>query len=190
MGTRWTQVEMRKVAAEERAGLGLSRFAPLNPYLLAEEHGIRVYPIDELADCPQADIAVRYFTCLRSPVWSAAIIPVGTSRLIENTAHSEVRRRASLAHELGHHLLEHEFTELLMGEDGCRRFDLAKEKEAKFISAQLLIPDDAAKRAAFDGKTNGEVAAAYGVSEQFAQMCMAGPRVMAQRALAKQTRAR
>ncbi|WP_410611107.1 ImmA/IrrE family metallo-endopeptidase [Amycolatopsis sp. lyj-109] len=181
---------MRKVAAEERAGLGLSRFAPLNPYLLAEEHGIRVYPIDELADCPQADIAVRYFTCLRSPVWSAAIIPVGTSRLIENTAHSEVRRRASLAHELGHHLLEHEFTELLMGEDGCRRFDLAKEKEAKFISAQLLIPDDAAKRAAFDGKTNGEVAAAYGVSEQFAQMCMAGPRVMAQRALAKQTRAR
>jgi len=191
MRARWTQAGMRTVAAEERRGLGLSRFAALDPYLLAEEHGIPVYPLEALADGPRAEAAVRHFTSERSTVWSAAIIPVGSSRIIiENTAHSEARRRASLAHELAHHLLEHEFAELLLTEDGCRRFDAGMEKEAKFISAQLLIPDEAAKRAAFDGKTNAEVAAAYGVSEQFAQMCMAGPRVMAQRALAKQARAR
>ncbi|WP_410630980.1 ImmA/IrrE family metallo-endopeptidase [Amycolatopsis sp. cmx-4-83] len=182
---------MRKVAAEERAGLGLSRHAPLDPYLLAEEHGIRVYPIDELGDCPRADVAVRYFTSVRSTMWSAAIIPVGTCRIIiENTAHSEARRRASLAHELAHHLLEHEFAELLMGEDGCRRFDLAKEKEAKYLSGQLLVPDDAATRAAFDDKDNAQVAAFYGVSEQFAQMRMSGARVMARHARAKQARFR
>lgn len=191
MGTRWTQAEMRKVAAEERAGLGLSRLAPLDPYLLAEEHGIRVYPIDELSDCAAANAAIRHYTSARSKIWSAAIIPVGSSRIIiENTAHSEARRRASLAHELAHHLLEHEFAELLLGEDGCRHFDPAKEKEAKYLSGQLLIPDDAAKRAAFDNMTNAQVAEAYGVSEQFAQMRMSGVRVMAQHALAKQARSR
>src|SRR4051812_22844710 len=133
MGTRWTQVEMRKVAAEERAGLGLSRLAPLDPYQLAEEHGIRVYPFEVLADGPRADASVEHFTSVRPAVWSAALIPVGSGRfIIENTAHSEARRRANLAHELSHHLLEHEFTELLLTEDGCRRFDPTKENEAKF----------------------------------------------------------
>ncbi len=79
---------------------------------------------------------------------------------------------------------------MLLTDDGCRRFDPARENEAKFISGQVLIPDAAAKRAAFDGKENHQVAAAYGVSEQFAQMRMSGARVLAQRALAKQARSR
>ena len=182
---------MRAVAEEERAGLGLSLLEPLDPYRLADEHGIPVYPLEELADGPRARAAIQHFTSVRSTVWSAALIPVGSSRLIiENTAHSVPRRRASLAHELGHHLLEHEFAEMLLTEDGCRRFDPARENEAKFLSGQLLIPDAAAKRAAFDGKSNAQIATAYGVSEQFAQMRMSGTRVMAQRALAKQARAR
>ncbi len=77
-----------------------------------------------------------------------------------------------------------------MGEDGCRRFDVVKEKEAKYLSGQLLISDDAAKRAAFDDRTNAEVAATYGVSEQLAQMRMSGAHVMARQALAKQARFR
>lgn len=182
---------MRTVAEEERAVLGLSPLQPLDPYRLAEEHGIPVYPLDELADSPKARAAVEHFTSVRSKVWSAALIPLGSSRLIiENTAHEVPRRRASLAHEMGHHLLEHEFAEMLLTEDGCRSFDRAREKEADYLSAQLLIPDAAAKRAAFAQKNNAQVAAAYGVSEQFAQMRMSGARVMAQRALAKQARAR
>lgn len=191
MGTRWTQAAMQAVAVEERSGLGLSPLDPLDPYRLADEHGIPVYPLDELADGPGSQAAVRHFASVRSRVWSAALIPVGSARLIiENTAHHMNRRRASLAHELGHHLLEHEFTEMLLTEDGCRRFDPAREKEATFLAGVLLLPDAAAKRAAFDGKTNDQIAAAYGVSEQFAQMRMSGARVMAQRALAKQARVR
>ncbi|MER6667413.1 ImmA/IrrE family metallo-endopeptidase [Amycolatopsis japonica] len=182
---------MRAVAAEERAGIGLAPLQALDPYRLAEEHGIPVYPLDELGDGPKAHAAIRHFTSARSKVWSAALVPVGNSRLIvENTAHSATRRRASLAHELGHHLLEHEFAGMLLTDDGCRRFDPARENEAKFIAGQLLIPDAAAKRAAFDGKENHQVADAYGVSEQFAQMRMSGARVLAQRALAKQARTR
>ncbi|MGW4589767.1 ImmA/IrrE family metallo-endopeptidase [Amycolatopsis thermoflava] len=74
--------------------------------------------------------------------------------VIENTAHPVTRRRASLAHELSHHLLEHEFAEMLLTEDGCRRFDKAMEKQATFLARQLLLPDAAARRAAFGGKNN------------------------------------
>ncbi|WP_222853692.1 ImmA/IrrE family metallo-endopeptidase [Fodinicola acaciae] len=182
---------MRIVAEEERAGLELCVLEPLDPYRLADEHGIPVYPLEELEDGPRAQAAIHHFTSVRSTMWSAALIPMGSSRLIiENTAHPVTRRRASLAHEMGHHLLEHEFAEMLLTEDGCRRFDQARENEAKFLSGQLLISDAAARRAAFDGKNNAQVAATYGVSEQFAQMRMSGARVMAQRALAKQARPR
>jgi Zn-dependent peptidase ImmA (M78 family) len=97
-----------------------------------------------------------------------------------------VRRRSSIAHELGHHLLEHEFAELLLTDDGCRRFGPAKEKQATYLSGELLIPEVAAKRAAFACRTNDEVAAFFGVNTQFAQIQMKGPRVIAQRALRKQ----
>jgi Zn-dependent peptidase ImmA (M78 family) len=37
-------------------------------------------------------------------------MPLGTGRMIiEHDGHDEVRRRASIAHELGHHMLEHPF---------------------------------------------------------------------------------
>jgi hypothetical protein len=184
----WTQAAMREIARQERAALGLTPSRPLNPYDLAAEHGIEVYPIEELAGGP-CSASVLHFTRVRRNAWSAALIPIGSARIIvENTAHPPSRRRSSIAHELGHHLLEHDFDDVLLTEDGCRRFDADKERQARFLSGELLIPLPAAIRAAFDGRTNQEVARAFGVSAQFAQMCMAGPRVVARRALAKQSR--
>ncbi|TQM84506.1 uncharacterized protein DUF955 [Saccharothrix saharensis] len=178
---------MREVAQEERTALDVPSNGPLDPYRLAAEHGIPVYPINELTDAGCSEAAIRHFTEISPSVWSAALLPVGRRRIIvENPAHTLARRRASIAHELGHHLLEHVFDELLITDDGCRRFDPTQEKEAKFISAELLIPGKAALRAAFAEKTNAQVAGEFGVSEQFAQMCMAGPRIVARRALAKQ----
>ena len=189
MAIRWTQAAMREVAQEERAGIGLSPFQTLDPYKLASEHGIAVYPIDELTDDMCSEESVRHFTENRQKAWSAALVPIGPSRIIiENTAHLVVRRRSSIAHELGHHLLEHSFDEVLLTDDGCRRFDRETEKQADFISGELLIPQQAAKKAAFNEWTNEQVAAAFNVSEQFAQWQMSGPRVLAQRALAKQAR--
>jgi Zn-dependent peptidase ImmA (M78 family) len=125
----------------------------------------------------------------RPKAWSAALVPIGSIRIIlENTGHAPVRRRSSLAHELSHHFLEHEFDEVLLTDDGCRRFDKKKEKEANFLAGELLIPYQAALKAAFADKTNDEIAAIYGVSNQFAQMCMKGARVHARHAQAKQAR--
>jgi len=189
MTQRWTQALMKDVAAEERDGLGLGPLDPLDPYALAREHGIPVYPINELPDGTCSPEAVSHFTINRPGVWSAALVPAGSGRFIlENTAHARCRRCSSLAHELSHHFLEHPFDSILLtDEHGCQ-FDKAKEKEASFLAAELLVPYQAALKAAFAEKTNEEIAAAYGISTQFAQMRMAGARKHAARALAKQAR--
>ena len=189
MARRWTQDKMKEVAAEERNGLGLGPLDPLDPYALAREHGIPVYPIDELPDEHCSKDAVTHFTITRPKVWSAALVPAGSARLIlENTGHSLVRRCSSVAHEISHHLLEHEFGDILLTDDGCRKINSKNENDANFLAGELLIPYQAALKAAFAGKPNEEIAATYGVSPQFAQMRMKGARVHAQRALAKQAR--
>jgi hypothetical protein len=187
MGCRWTQAKMREVADEERAELGLTWRQPLDPYRLAEVHGIPVYPIDALPDCDGAERAVRHFTTERAGTWSAALVPFGRRRLIiENTSHALVRRRSSIGHELGHFLLEHVFDEVLLTENGCRRFDSEKEKQATFLSGELLVPWKGAVQAALDDMTNAHVGQLYGVSEQFAQMRMSGARKAANYIRAKQ----
>lgn len=177
---------MREVAQEERAALGLRTNAPFDPYALAEEHGIDVYTLGSLVEFGIDDEVLNHFTTVDSSAWSAALVPLGTARIIiENESHAVARRRSNIAHELGHHLLEHPFDNVIFGEDHKRQFNEEQEKQATFMAGELLIPLAAAERMAFDGWDNARVAAAYGVSEQFAQMQMKGQRVRAQRAANK-----
>lgn len=135
MSPKWTQKEMARVAAEERSALGLDLMDPLDPYLLAEAWGLPVYAISELTahDCPSETI--EYFLTTNSRKWSAALIPVGSGRLIiENDSHSTVRRRSSVAHEMSHHLLEHVFPEGVLGSDHDKLYSKTVEKQALFTS--------------------------------------------------------
>ncbi|MFC8006551.1 ImmA/IrrE family metallo-endopeptidase [Streptomyces olivaceus] len=183
---RWTQALMREVAQEERAGLGLGPTDPLDPYALADEHGIAVYTLEGLQAFEMDAAALHHFTVSSSSAWSAALVPLGTARVIvENESHIPVRRRSNIAHELGHFLLEHSFDGVILGEDHKRQFNPEQEKQAKFMAGELLVPLAAAQRMAYDGWGNARVAAAYMVSEQFAQMQMKGQRVRAQRAAQK-----
>jgi len=82
---------------EERANLGLTVFEPIDLHRLAEEYGIPIYCLADLAD-EQARAAVAYFSQDGSQRWSAALIPIGSARLIiENDTHAPVRRRPALA---------------------------------------------------------------------------------------------
>lgn len=180
---------MREVAIEEREGLGLEPGDRFDPYALAEEHGIGVYTLTDLREWDLSDDAFTHFHTDTRGTWSAALVPLGTARIIiDNDGHAEVRRRASIAHELGHHLLEHEFDSALTGGDHKRMFDPAKEKQATFVASELLIPDSEAYRAARARWSNATVAETFGVSPQYAQMRMAGARVVAQRVSAKYRR--
>jgi hypothetical protein len=183
---RWTHKMMREVAAEERAELGLGSFDPFDPYALCELHGISVYGFADLAQFDLSHGAIQHFTTVRSSAWSAALIPIGSARvIIENEKHAPVRRRSNIAHELGHHLLEHSFDQVLLGGDHQRQFNPTQEKQAAFLAGELLVPFAAVERMAFDGWNNESVALKYNVSKQFAQNQMKGQRVRAQRAAVK-----
>ena len=191
MNPKWTQKEMAKVAAEERGALGLNLMDPLDPYLLAEKWGIPVYPISVLADedCPNETI--EHFRTTSSKRWSAALVPLGRGRIIiENDSHQTVRRRSSVAHEMSHHLLEHVFPEGVLASDHDKLYSKAVEKQALFMSGELLAPNAACQKLAFRDADNAAVAARFNISTQMAQMQMKGPRSYAKHALAKQARAR
>ena len=176
---RWTQKLMREVAEEERSNLGLGQWDQLDPYALCEEHGIAIYPLSEIT----SHEAVEHFAASAKSPWSAALVPIGESRVIvENDRHAAVRRRSNVGHELGHFLLEHPFQTELFAESHERQFDAKLEKEATFLAGELLVPFRSVERMAFDGWSNARVAVKFGVSEQFAQMQMKGQRVRALRA--------
>lgn len=183
---RWTQKLMREVAGEERDALGLGPYDPLDPYALADEHGLPVYTLSDLREWDLSTEAHAHFHGLHGSNWSAALVPLGAARvIIDNDGHGAARRRASIAHEMGHHLLEHSFDSVILGDDHKRQFDKTQEDQAGFIAGELLVPLKAAQKAAYSKWDNAQVASAYGVSEQFAQMQMRGVRVMASRASAK-----
>ena len=79
-----------------------------------------------------------------------------------NTSHAYVRKRFTLAHEIGHHVLGHK--------DIQPEFDLEskdpREVEANYFAAELLIPFDWIKKdSRIIGATTKELAEKYKVSE-------------------------
>jgi hypothetical protein len=89
-------------------------------------------------------------------------------------------------------LLEHEFDRVLFA-DGSRRCrnpaSKEMEDEAAELSAELLLPQTAAQRAAVAGKSDEEVADIFDVSIELARWRMnaTGARLIAQRAARKRT---
>ncbi|MEU3273975.1 ImmA/IrrE family metallo-endopeptidase [Saccharomonospora sp. NPDC006951] len=160
----------RRLALDVRAELGVAVFAPLDPYALAELYGIDIYDLSA-PDLPPA--AVEHFTGPAADSFSAALLSVGTgSIIIENHTHDFVRRRSTIAHEMAHVLLEHDFGFLLTENQGCRSSASEAESEAAELSGELLVPRDAARTAAFRGWTDYSVARYFRVSESMARWRM------------------
>jgi hypothetical protein len=175
--------EAKRLAVEVRIEVGLDHREPFDPRGLAELYGIPIYPLDRLVEYGCSTEAVTHFTGLRAAVFSAALLPIGAGVIIENPIHAETRRSASIAHEMGHILLEHEFTETILTLDGCRFVPKDIEQEADRLGGELQIPFRAALEAARKGWSNEEVAQFYGVSSPFAAMRMnaSGARKIASR---------
>lgn len=167
------KAEAKRLALEVRAEVGIDPFGPFDPYVLAEEYGIPVYPLTGLARDDRAREAVAHYMGARSSVFSAALVPIGDKRLIlDNDRHAPVRRRNSVSHEMSHVVLEHEFGDVLLTGDGCRAHNKDQEAEADWLAGEMLIPYAAAERAARQDLTDEEVADAYKVSTKLAAMRM------------------
>jgi Zn-dependent peptidase ImmA (M78 family) len=164
---RGFKAEAKKIALEVRGELKVETFAPLDPYGLAALYGIEVY---DLSTPDLSSEAVAHFTSLRIEIFSAALIPLDTgSVIIENHAHEPVRRRSTMAHEMSHVILEHEFEVLLATDNGCRSSSSVIEFEAAELSGELLIPSDAARMVALRDWSDQQVATYFNVSEQMAR---------------------
>jgi hypothetical protein len=133
--------EAKRLVLETRAELGLGSNEPLNPRDLANLYGISIVPLHELSAYGCSSEALAHFAKERQVTFSAAIVPLGTARfIIENSAHAYTRRRVSIAHEMAHVILEHDFSTALLTLDGCRALDKEVEGEADRLGGELLIP--------------------------------------------------
>ncbi|MFF4985477.1 ImmA/IrrE family metallo-endopeptidase [Streptomyces sp. NPDC001046] len=189
---RGFKAEAKRLALEVRDELEVDAHAPLNPYELAALYGVAVFSLSDIAEGKsELASALAHFTSVRPDAFSAAVIPVGTGRVIlENCGHDPQRRVSTLAHEMAHVVLEHSFSTLLRTSGGeCRESDREQEAEAAELSGELLIPSDAALRLAYRNTPDERVAEHFGVSLKFAQwrMTATGARIRAMRAAARRT---
>ena len=181
------KAQLARDAIELRKDIGLDAHAMFDPYKLAEQWGIEVFQLSELA-C--SDAALKHLTFDRSSVFSGALVPVGTGFVIlENDSHDPFRRRSTAAHEMAHVVLGHPFSATLVDERGCRLSSGEHEAEAALLGAELLLTSEACKRLAFAEATDLQVAERYGVSIEIARWRMgaSGARTVAARSKAKRT---
>ena len=105
--------------------------------------------------------------------WSAVGCKTVSGYLvIYNPNRSPGRISNDCAHEMGHILLEHESSKLVIAQDGrfvMRSYDDKQEKEADWLAAALLLPRDALIHIRTSGLTLQEAAKMYMTSKRLIQ---------------------
>lgn len=166
---RGRKAQLARLAVEVRREIGATPTDPIDPRVIAELYGFKVLPASGLGLPP--DVLLGLVMSL-SERWSGATVSDGRCTLIlENDFHPVGRRNATIAHEVSHILLEHSLQSHVAYERHCGAGkDL--EDEADSLAGELLIPSDAARRAARVGASDDQVAEHFGVSVPFARWRM------------------
>lgn len=137
-----------RYAAEKRAELGLKAHAPLDPYKLAANLGIRVWkPEDIPGMTPELLGLLLKNDGKTSTGWSAVtLLESGRCLVILNTSHSPGRQASDLMHELAHRIRNHKTRDVEISTAGLmlvHDYDKAQEEEADWLSGCLLLPREA-----------------------------------------------
>lgn len=175
-----------KLALEIRAELRLDAFGPFDPYELAHEYGIEVDPLTSLG---LGDDILRHATGNGSTFSGALLHIDGMYRIVENDLHAPTRRRATVSHEMSHVLLEHDHPATVRYDRQCG-IGAEQEDEATWLAGELLVPHEAALRAAWSDATDETVAHRFQVSVAEARWRMnhSGVRMIVERSRAKHRR--
>lgn len=181
---RGFKAEAERISLELRAELGLKPYDRLNPRELTEHLQIPVITLEELHCLAPSEVG--HFLGTGRNVFSACTVYITNTRrgIVTNPAHAETRKNSSLAHELGHIVLEHE-PEIPSRALGGRDWNGVQEREATWLAGCLLIPQHAAHHAASAGRSYDEVARHFGVSRSLAiwRLNETGALIRAKRAL-------
>lgn len=157
---RGFKTEAKGLALEIRRELGLDGFMVLDPWGLADQWGIEVCGVSELAldeeDLERARRPRASFSGLVTEIEHRQLI-------VENDFHGLPRRRATVSHEMSHIILEHEHPAVVTFDRKCGA-GAEQEEEADWLAGELLVPWDAALRQAWRDATDDDVARRYQVS--------------------------
>jgi hypothetical protein len=154
----------QRIAAEQRAMLGLAPHEPLDPWALAAHHGVVIRTPDDLASL---DPGARDELLHHHPgQWSAVSVALpGGTLVVYNPTHPVARINYTLCHELSHLILGHDHGRMLaVGECAMREYDERQEAEADWLAGSLLAPEAALKRAKFAGLSHAQTARRLGAS--------------------------
>jgi Zn-dependent peptidase ImmA (M78 family) len=159
-------LECELIALEKRRELGLGAEDPLDPRALAADLAIEVVSIARFRDEHAGD--VRLLTKFDTEAFSAATVFCGPRCvIIYNPAHTEQEINRSIAHELGHILLEHRPRWPIFDErTGERMGDPCKEAEADYLAGALLVPEVTVRRLLELERWPAGLAAPFGVTEE------------------------
>jgi len=156
------KAESERRAAEWRARFKLRPEEPLDPRRIAEDLGIDVVKMSDLAGLKKTSLA--HLMDAGAKDFSAAAVGLGSRWLIiENEVHSIGRRTNSVAHELSHVLLKHP-PHPAFASGGMRNMWKQIEDEADWLAGTLLVPRPAALAIAREGLDLDTAATRYGVS--------------------------
>ena len=182
---RGFKTEASTIAREMRDELNAAADAPLDMRQLADHLGIPVLPLSDLrADAPAP---TGLLLGAATSMFSGMTVFDGARRtIVFNDAHSPGRQASDIAHEIAHGLLFHEPAPVA-DDLGCRLWNPEAEQEADWLAGALLVPDEAALRIERLGWSDGEAAAAYGVSTRMIRYRrnVSGARKRVQRARAR-----
>ncbi|MDE2782443.1 MAG: ImmA/IrrE family metallo-endopeptidase [Gemmatimonadota bacterium] len=112
---------------------------------------------------------VVHLTRVDRDSWSAVTISHNGKRLVVlNSGHSEARQTSSLAHELGHIILNHTTDQAVLSDEGFLfrgNYDAAQEEEANWLAGCLLVPRDGLLAAGRRNSDRRYLAMRFGVSQ-------------------------
>lgn len=135
-----SQCERRSVELRKR--LGIPEHGPLLADQLAEELGVTVWSVDQVAGMSSTSLQV--LEDQQDDSWLALTMRIGPKHLvIHKTVSSEGHRNSIVMHELSHIILGHQLAEACMLEDGSLvpgNFDQDQEYEADWLAGTLLLP--------------------------------------------------
>lgn len=161
---RGFKTEANAIAREVRGELSLSPTSPLDVWLLANYLNIPVVPLSGLG--AEAKKTTQFFLTEGKGMFSGVTVFNGPHRtIVFNDAHVLGRQASDVGHELSHGLLLHTPTPAMDGR-GCRLWDGDVEDEANWLSAVLLVPEEAALLIVRRGWSHTKAAAEYGVTEK------------------------
>ena len=164
------KAQSERTGAAARAALGLTTSAPLDPWAYAVHLKVRVLDFRKLSLPVKT---VRQLTIVDGDSWSAMTLRVDSAiGIVLNPAHAPTRQRSDLMHELAHIELRHSPTRVEVSGTGLlllSDYSDEQEQEADWLAATLLLPREGLVRFRSAGKSTGEIAAYYGVSESLCE---------------------